>query len=152
MQQCLKRRQVNKAARASCRARLLTRALPAWPGAANQSCRPCLPITPALGSTWSPEAYAALRDCTVADAAAALARAGRTAALPLLLQRHPHALLPSLLDALACVPETADVKQYAPLLRQVRAAQTAQTASQQRRARPAACAAAQLLLPARTHS
>lgn len=57
----------------------------------------------------------------MADAAAALARAGRLAALPLLLQRHPRALLPSLLDALACVPETEDVKHYAPLLRQVAA-------------------------------
>ena len=68
---------------------------------------------------WNPAAYAALRDCTVAEAALALAAAGRLGALPVLLQRHPRALLPSVLDALSAIPETAEVKQYAPLLRQV---------------------------------
>lgn len=85
---------------------------------------PCLPMISSASialprSVWHPQAYAALRSCTVAEAASALARAGRLAALPLLLQRHPHALLPSLLDVLACIPETVDAKQYAPLLRRV---------------------------------
>lgn len=70
-------------------------------------------------SAWNPAAFASLRDCTIAEAAAALASAGRLAALPLLLQRHPRALLPSVLEVLTAIPETLDPKQYAPLLRQV---------------------------------
>lgn len=81
----------------------------------------CLPQC----SSWNAAAYAALRDCTVAEAASALAAAGRLAALPLLLQRHPRALMPSALEVLSCIPETVDPKQYTPLLRQVGGCQLA---------------------------
>ena len=57
----------------------------------------------------------------MAEAAKSLAAAGRLAALPLLLQRHPRALLPAALDVLSAIPETVDPKQYAPLLQQVTA-------------------------------
>ena len=81
--------------------------------------RPTTPHLPGPCSAWSPPAYAALRDCTVAEAAAAAAAAGRLGALPVLLARHPRALLPSMLDVLGAVPETLEAKQSAPLLREV---------------------------------
>jgi hypothetical protein len=59
----------------------------------------------------------------VAEAAAALAAAGRVATMPLLLRRHPRALLPSALDVLSAIPETLDPKQYAQLIKQVAAEQ-----------------------------
>lgn len=83
---------------------------------------PTIHPPPPSGSAWSPAAFAALRDCTVAEAACALASAGRLQALPVLLARHPRALLPSILDVLGAAPETLDAKQLAPLLRQVRRA------------------------------
>ena len=55
----------------------------------------------------------------MAEAATALAAAGRVKGLEVLLARHPRALLPSVLDMLGAVPETTDPKHYAPLLRQV---------------------------------
>ena len=79
---------------------------------------------------WVPAAYASFRDCTVAEAAAALAAAGRLAALPLLLQRHPRALVPAALDALGSAAETLDAKQYMPVLRQVGASSTCSTGIQ----------------------
>lgn len=78
-------------------------------------------------STWNAAAFVALRDCTVGEAASALASAARLAALGTLLQRHPRALAASVLDALACIPETLDPKQCAPLLRQVVALQEGAT-------------------------
>lgn len=60
-----------------------------------------------------------MRDRTAAQVASALAAGGQLAALPLLLDRHPRALAPSILDVLDCVPETVTAKQLAPLLRQV---------------------------------
>lgn len=80
-----------------------------------------LPSTKRLRA-WSPAAFASLRDCTVAEAASALATAGRLQALPMLLARHPWALLPSMLDVMSAVPETVDAKELAPLLRQASAA------------------------------
>ncbi|PRW56208.1 MAG2-interacting 2 [Chlorella sorokiniana] len=71
------------------------------------------------GGAWTPRAFAALRDRTAAQAASSLAAAGQLAALLLLLERHPRALAPALLDVLDCIPETATAKQLAPLLRQV---------------------------------
>ena len=78
-------------------------------------------LLPAACRAWRPATFASLRNCTVAEAASAAAGASRLALLPLLLQRHPHALAPSALDVLAAVPETVEPKQYAPLLRQVAA-------------------------------
>ncbi|KAL4457607.1 hypothetical protein ABPG75_012472 [Micractinium tetrahymenae] len=72
-----------------------------------------------MNGAWRPPAFAALRDCTAAEAAGALAAAGRLPAVLVLLARHPRALLPSILDVLSAVPETVDAKQLAPLLRQV---------------------------------
>ena len=74
---------------------------------------------PHAARAWTPAAFAALRDRTVAQAASALAAAGQLAALPLLLDLHPRALAPSVLDVLDCIPETVPAKQLAPLLRQV---------------------------------
>ena len=70
-------------------------------------------------SAYSPEAYRQLRDCTIAEAATAFAAAQRWEELGVLLARHPYALLPAMLDALAAAPETADPKRLVPLLQQL---------------------------------
>eukprot|EP00887_Chlorella_sp_A99_P001469 scaffold8.g1469.t1 len=74
---------------------------------------------------FSPEAYRQLRDCTVSEAAAAFAAVQRWEELGVLLARHPYALMPSVLDALAAAPETADPKALAPLLAQLASARQA---------------------------
>lgn len=76
-----------------------------------------------LCRAYSPQAYVQLRDCTIAEAASALAAAQRWEELAMLLARHPYVLLPSVLDALAAAPETADPAKLVPLLQQLAAQQ-----------------------------
>jgi hypothetical protein len=72
-------------------------------------------------SAYLPEVYQELREADVADAAAAFARAGNLPAVAALLRRHPYALAPRVLDALAAAPECLDPKLYEPLLRDIAA-------------------------------
>ena len=64
-------------------------------------------------------AFRAFRDCSLAQAAAALAAAADLESVNMLLRHHPYTLMPHLLDILASVPETVPPSQYLHLLPKV---------------------------------
>ena len=74
---------------------------------------------------FSPEAFSGFRSCLVKTAAEAFARAGAIPQLETLLQRHALVLMPSLLDVLACLPETISPSAFEHLLPKVTAAESA---------------------------
>lgn len=60
--------------------------------------------------------YAEFRDCSLKDAAMEFASSGLTEAVKKLLQRHPYALMPHVLEILSCFPETLIPKSYIGIL------------------------------------
>ena len=69
---------------------------------------------------FDPTAFRVFRDCSLVQAAAALAAAADLESVETLLQHHPFTLMPHLLDILASVPETVPPSQYLHLLPKVR--------------------------------
>ena len=69
---------------------------------------------------FDPAAFRAFRDCSLVQAAAALAAGACLESVETMLQHHAYTLTPHLLDILASVPETVPPSQYLHLLSMVR--------------------------------
>ncbi|KAL6541474.1 hypothetical protein OROGR_010960 [Orobanche gracilis] len=65
---------------------------------------------------FSVQEYSRFRELPISKAALVLAESGKIGTLNLLFKRHPYSLIPSMLEVLAAIPETAPVQSYGYLL------------------------------------